>query len=208
MNNIPLVEERNPTVNHTPSCAQATLKLSAVFGGVFMLGLSACQPLVPPTISSPVQTAKQSGQATVTVPASTEAATTTLNAEDIESEPSAEPASEGTNTDTTALASTVAVSVPPKPPEIKGIDPRSFLKKPLQNMTNILGEADFTRVEGQIGIWQFRQKNCVVDFFFRAADANGDPSQQLITALDVRSRIIGQPLDEKGCRKELFQRRL
>ena len=33
-------------------------------------------------------------------------------------------------------------------------------------MTDILGEADFTRVEGQIGIWQFRQKNCVVDFFF------------------------------------------
>jgi hypothetical protein len=100
------------------------------------------------------------------------------------------------------------VTAPPKPPEIKDIDPRSFLKKPVQNMTNILGEADFTRVEGQIGIWQFQQKNCVVDFFFRAPDANGDPSRQLITALDVRSRIIGQPLDEKGCRKELYQRRL
>lgn len=198
-------------MNHTPSRAQATLKLSAIFG-VFMLGLGACQPLIPPTISPPVQTASQSGQAVVTVPivapASTEAATTTLNTEDIASEPSAKPASEGTTTDRAALASTVAVTAPPKPPEIKDIDPRSFLKKPVQNMTNILGEADFTRVEGQIGIWQFQQKNCVVDFFFRAPDANGDPSRQLITALDVRSRIIGQPLDEKGCRKELYQRRL
>ena len=202
-------------MNHTPSRAQATLKLSAIFV-VFMLGLGACQPLVPPTISPPVQTASQStsqsGQAVVTVPivvpASTEAATTTLNAEDIASEPSAEPTSEGITTDTAALASTVVVPIPPKPPEITDIDPRSFLKKPVQNMTDILGEADFTRVEGQIGIWQFRQKNCVVDFFFHAADANGDPSRQLITALDVRSRIIGQPLDEKGCRKELYQRRL
>ena len=135
MNNIPLVEERNLTVNHTPSRAQATLKLSAIFV-VFMLGLGACQPLVPPTISPPVQTASQStsqsGQAVVTVPivvpASTEAATTTLNAEDIASEPSAKPASEGITTDTAALASTVAVPIPPKPPEITDIDPRSFLK--------------------------------------------------------------------------------
>ena len=161
-----------------------------------MLGLGACQPLVPPTISPPVQTASQSasqsGQAVVTVPivvpASTEAATTILNTEDIENEPGAKPASEGTTTDTAALASTGAVT-PPKPPEITDIDPRSFLKKPVQNMTDLLGEADFTRVEGQIGIWQFRQKNCVVDFFFHAADANGDPSRQLITALDVRSQL-------------------
>ena len=208
VNNIPLVEERNPTVNHTPSCAQATLKLSAVFGGVFMLGLSACQPLVPPTISPPGQSGQAVVTVPITVPGSTEAATKTLGAEDIASEPIAGPASEGTNTDTAAIASTVAVPVPTKPPEKTGVDPRSFLKKPLQNMTNILGEADFTRVEGQIGIWQFRQKNCVVDFFFRAADANGAPSRQLIIALDVRSRIIGQPLDEKGCRKELYQRRL
>ena len=177
-----------------------------------MLGLGACQPLIPPTTSPPFQTASQSSQAVVTVPivvpASTEAATTTLNAEDIESEPSAEPASEGITTGTAALASTVAVPVPPNPPEITDIDPRSFLKKPVQNMTDVLGKADFTRVEGKIGVWQFRQKNCVVDFFFHDTDTNGDPSLQLITALDVRSRIIGQLLDEKGCRKELYQRRL
>ena len=202
-------------MNHTLSRAHAVFKLSAVFG-VFIMGLGACQPLVPPTISPPVQTASQSSSKStqtvitvpITVPASIEAATTTLNKEDIAGEPSAKPASEGTNTDTAALANTVSLPTPPKQPDITDIDPHSFLKKPVQNMTNILGKADFTRVEGQIEIWQFRQKNCVVDFFFRAADTNGDPSRQLITALDVRSRIIGQPLDEKGCRKELYQRRL
>ena len=183
-----------------------------------MLGLGACQPLVPPTISSPIQnsgqTASQPAQEGVTTPiAAPASAAENLAAEtDAETDigPSAEPASKAI---TTAALATPIMPAPaaipaPKPPEITDIDPRSFLGKPVQDMTDILGRADFMRVEGQIGIWQFRQENCVVDFFFRAGDAQADLSAQLITALDIRGRYIGQPLDEKGCRKELYQRRL
>lgn len=187
-----------------------------------MLGLGACQPLVPPTISPPIQnpgqTASQPAQEGVTTPiAAPASAAENLAAEtDAETDtktdigPSAEPASK---TITTAALATPITPAPaaipaPRPPEITDIDPRSFLGKPVQDMTNILGRADFMRVEGQIGIWQFRQENCVVDFFFRAGDAQANLSAQLITALDIRGRYIGQPLDEKGCRKELYQRRL
>lgn len=187
-----------------------------------MLGLGACQPLVPPTISPPIQnpgqTASQPAQEGVTTPiAAPASAAENLAAEtDAETDtktdigPSAEPASKAITTAALATPITPApAAIPaPKPPEITDIDPRSFLGKPVQDMTNILGKADFMRVEGQIGIWQFRQENCVVDFFFRAGDAQADLSAQLITALDIRGRYIGQPLDEKGCRKELYQRRL
>ena len=197
-------------MNYTPSHAPAPLKLSVVFG-VFMLGLGACQPLVPPTTSPPIQnvgqTASQPAQAedSAAIPSRQTTAQTPLSEENTAPEPNAESVNE---TITTAALATPIVVVPPKPPEITEFDPRTLVRKPVQDMTKILGEADFMRVEGQIGIWQFRQENCVVDFFFQTADADGDPARQLIIALDVRSRAIGQPLNEKVCRKELYQRRL
>ena len=202
-----LVEERNPTVNITPSRALASFKLSVVFSLVIM-GLGACQPLVPPTLSPPIQTASQTASPPAPTTAEENVAAKTDTGPSVE--PNVEPASEAITTAGLATAITPApATIPaPKPPEITDIDPRSFLGKPVQDMTDILGRADFMRVEGQIGIWQFRQENCVVDFFFRAADAQGELSAQLITALDIRGRYIGQPLDEKGCRKELYQRRL
>ena len=193
-------------MTHPQSRAESSFKLSVTFG-ILMLGLGACQPLVPPTITAPVQTASQPVQPGT--PALAEATTETLSTdENTLIGQSTEPASEAAETTTAALATPIAVTPPPKPPEITDIDPRSFLSKSVQEMTNILGEADFMRVEGQIGIWQFRQENCVVDFFFNVSGADNDPSRQLITALDIRGRFIGQPLDEKGCRKELYQRRL
>lgn len=55
---------------------------------------------------------------------------------------------------------------PAKEPEVTEIDPRLFLDKPIEDIAVLLGAADFARIEGKMGIWQYRQTQCVVDFFF------------------------------------------
>jgi len=95
----------------------------------------------------------------------------------------------------------------PKEPEITAIDPRLFLDKPIEDITVVLGPADFARIEGKMGIWQYRQAQCVVDFFFYLEGADSGPIQRT-AALDIRNRIIGQPLDEKSCREALYRRKL
>ena len=46
-----------------------------------------------------------------------------------------------------------------------------------------------------------------MDFFFYLEGADSPPIQR-IAALDIRNRIIGQPLDEKNCREALYRRKL
>ena len=99
------------------------------------------------------------------------------------------------------------ISETPKEPEITEIDPRLFLDKPVEDITVVLGPADFARIEGKMGIWQYRQTECVVDFFFYLEGADSYPIQR-IAAMDIRNRVIGQPLDEKNCREALYQRKL
>lgn len=96
---------------------------------------------------------------------------------------------------------------PAKEPEVTEIDPRLFLDKPIEDIAVLLGAADFARIEGKMGIWQYRQTQCVVDFFFYLEAADSPPIQR-IAALDIRNRIIGQPLDEKNCREALYRRKL
>ena len=48
----------------------------------------------------------------------------------------------------------------------------------------------------------------MVEFFFQNTDDTSNLSQKTAIALDVRKRIIGQPLDEERCQKELYQRQL
>ena len=99
------------------------------------------------------------------------------------------------------------ISETTKEPEIAEIDPRLFLDKPVEDITVVLGPADFARIEGKMGIWQYRQTECVVDFFFYLEGADSSPIQR-IAAMDIRNRVIGQPLDEKNCREALYQRKL
>jgi hypothetical protein len=48
----------------------------------------------------------------------------------------------------------------------------------------------------------------VVDFFFQMTDTSTNLSQKTAIALDIRKRIISQPLDEVRCQKELYQRQI
>ena len=184
--------------------------------GLFVIALSACQPVTlsltksglktsPPTAPIPKQAETLSTQEQLTpVPeALSEELPEELSEETIAEIPEGEAAIE-----TADLASPPAIELPAELPKITTIDPQELLGKTADYIASQLGEADFKRTEGQIGIWQYRQANCVVDFFFQNTDDTSNLSQKTAIALDVRKRIIGQPLDEERCQKELYQRQL
>lgn len=184
--------------------------------GLFVLALSACQPVTLtltksglktslPTASIPKQAETLSTQEQLAP--QPEALSEELSEESPE-ETIAEIREGEAAIETANLASPPAIELPAELPKITAIDPQELLGKTADYIASQLGEADFKRREGQIGIWQYWQANCVVDFFFQNTDDTSNLSQKTAIALDVRKRIIGQPLDEERCQKELYQRQL
>ncbi|MDC1135107.1 hypothetical protein OAT45_00215 [Alphaproteobacteria bacterium] len=182
--------------------------------GLFALALSACQPVTLTDSGLQTSLSTPSGQPAKTPSATIQAETSSteelagstpkvLPKDTTEENLTGEAAIETAN-----LASLPAIELPAEPPKITTINPQELLGKTLEDITNQLGEADFKRSEGQIGIWQYRQANCVVDFFFQMTDTSTNLSQKTAIALDIRKRIISQPLDEVRCQKELYQRQM
>ena len=190
--------------------------------GLFALALSACQPVTLTDSGLQTSLSTPSAQPAKT-PSATIQAETSSTDELAGSTPKVLPEVLPKDTreenltgeaaiETANLASLPAIELPEVLPEelpkITTIDPQELLGKTLDDIANQLGEADFKRSEGQIGIWQYRQANCVVDFFFQMTDTSTNLSQKIAIALDIRKRIISQPLDEVRCQKELYQRQM
>ena len=190
--------------------------------GLFALALSACQPVNLTDLDLQTSLSTPSAQPAKT-PSATIQAETSSTEELAGSTPKVLPEVLPKDTteenltgeaaiETANLASLPAIELPEElpaePSKITAIDPQELLGKTLEDITNQLGEADFKRSEGQIGIWQYRQANCVVDFFFQMIDTSTNLSQKTAIALDIRKRIISQPLDEVRCQKELYQRQM
>ena len=188
--------------------------------GLFVLALSACQPVTLtltksglktslPTASIPKQAETLSTQEQLAPqPEALSEELPEESPEELPEETIAEIREGEAAIETANLASPPTIELPAELPKITAIDPQELLGKTADYIAGQLGEADFKRREGQIGIWQYRQANCVVDFFFQNIDDTSNLSQKTAIALDVRKRIIGQPLDEKRCQKELYQRQL
>ena len=188
--------------------------------GLFVLALSACQPVTLtltksglktslPTASIPKQAETLSTQEQLAPqPEALSEESPEELSEELPEETIAEILQGEATIETANLASPPAIKLPAELPKITAIDPQELLGKTADYIASQLGEADFKRREGQIGIWQYWQANCVVDFFFQNTDDTSNLSQKTAIALDVRKRIIGQPLDEKRCQKELYQRQL
>ena len=184
--------------------------------GLFVLALSACQPVTLTLTKSGLKTSLP----TASIPKQAETLSTQEQRapqpealseelpEELPEETIAEILEGEAAIETANLASPLAIKLPAELPKITAIDPQELLGKTADYIASQLGEADFKRREGQIGIWQYWQANCVVDFFFQNTDDTSNLSQKTAIALDVRKRIIGQPLDEERCQKELYQRQL
>ena len=188
--------------------------------GLFVLALSACQPVTLtltksglktslPTASIPKQAETLSTQEQLAPqPEALSEELPEESPEELPEETIAEIREGEAAIETANLASPPTIELPAELPKITAIDPQELLGKTADYIASQLGEADFKRREGQIGIWQYWQANCVVDFFFQNTDDTSNLSQKTAIALDVRKRIIGQPLDEERCQKELYQRQL
>ena len=186
--------------------------------GLFALALSACQPVtltdsgLQTSLSTPSAQPAKTPSATIQAETSSTDELAGSTPKVLPKDTTEENLTVKAAIETANLASQPAIELPEvlpeEPPKITAIDPQELLGKTLEDITNQLGEADFKRSEGQIGIWQYRQANCVVDFFFQMTDTSTNLSQKTAIALDIRKRIISQPLDEVRCQKELYQRQI
>jgi hypothetical protein len=103
------------------------------------------------------------------------------------------------NTDIAGTPEIVEPQIPIKPPAGPAqLYPVMKLGMSLQELTTVLGEADFQRVEGPVKIWQYQTEICVLDFYLYPQD--GD---YIITHWDWRSPIVGAEFDIYACRVEL-----
>ena len=150
--------------------------------GVFALTLSACQPVtltdsgLQTSLSTPLAQPAKTPSATIQAETSSTdelaGSTPKVLPEMLLKDTTEENLTGEAAIETANLASLPAIELPAEPPKITAINPQELLGKTLEDITNQLGEADFKRSEGQIGIWQYRQANCVVDFFFHTTDAS------------------------------------
>ena len=92
----------------------------------------------------------------------------------------------------------MAAPPPPPPPELA---PSSLVGSSVLMLRSRLGEADFTRTEGEVETWQYRFETCVVDYFL-VADSNA----ARVISWAWRAPVIGAQVDETACRRALAGR--
>ena len=90
---------------------------------------------------------------------------------------------------------------PPPPPSPPELAPSSLIGISIPTLQSRLGEADFTRTEGEVETWQYRLETCVVDYFLVV---DSDATQ--IVSWAWRAPVIGAQIDETACRRALAGR--
>gem|GEM_PF-3431038 len=97
-----------------------------------------------------------------------------------------------------AMAAPPPPPPPPPPPELA---PSSLVGSSVPMLRSRLGEADFTRTEGEVETWQYRFETCVVDYFLVV-----DSDTAKIVSWAWRAPVIGAQVDETACRRALAGR--
>ena len=87
---------------------------------------------------------------------------------------------------------------PPLPPELA---PSSLIGISIPMLQSRLGEADFTRTEGEVETWQYRFETCVVDYFLVV-----DSDAARVVSWAWRAPVIGAQVDKTACRRALAGR--
>ena len=90
---------------------------------------------------------------------------------------------------------------PPPPPPPPELAPASLVGSSVLMLRSRLGEADFTRSEGEVKTWQYRFETCVVDYFLVV-----DSDAARVVSWAWRAPLIGAQFDETACRRALASR--
>ena len=201
-------------------CIPFCLSLTSLFALIF---LTACQPLIQaktsvqtkiPVISPSKDKATTSAEQNQPLaPAST-----ALTAEDIAAAPLKTDASSGeqpVNKIDTKDPEQPAVEItrssqPKKPPLKPTFNPADLVGKSHSFLSAQFGQADFNRTEGVIHVLQYRQADCVIDFFIKIADTAGarPPENAKILGWAMRERTINKPLNQTLCQQQFYDRKL
>ena len=101
--------------------------------------------------------------------------------------------------DETAVTDLALLAPPPPPPA--ELVPSSLVGFSPEQLRARLGEADFTRQEGDMKTWQYRLSDCVVDYFLF-------PQEGVIRVASWawRAPVIGLDIDAVACRRALAER--
>ena len=90
---------------------------------------------------------------------------------------------------------------PPPPPPPPELAPASLVGSSVLMLRSRLGEADFTRSEGEVKTWQYRFDTCVVDYFLIV-----ESGAATVVSWAWRAPVIGASVDETACRRALAGR--
>ena len=103
--------------------------------------------------------------------------------------------------DETAVTDLALLAPPPPPPPPAELVPSSLVGFSPEQLRARLGEADFTRQEGDMKTWQYRLSDCVVDYFLF-------PQEGVIRVASWawRAPVIGLDIDAVACRRALAER--
>lgn len=195
-------------------------KLAAACLTGCLLILSACQPLEQPItsglqaadikiVSASAQQAEQTPSSEPVVDnsieiissATAEQAEPSQQQDDNDAEPADDMAlkTDEMSTQTALMAPKLIEQKPVQPARV--IKPVNQIGKTQNALLSLLGQPDIERREGGVITWQYQQKDCVVDFFFKW-DEN-ETVRPAIFSWDMRPRQYGAALDQRQCEEQL-----
>ena len=101
-------------------------------------------------------------------------------------------------------------SQPETPPLKPTFNPADLVGRSHSYVGAQFGKADFNRTEGVIHVLQYRQADCVIDFFIKIADTAGarPPENAKILGWAMRERTINKPLNQTLCQQQFYERKL
>ena len=101
-------------------------------------------------------------------------------------------------------------SQPETPPLKPTFNPADLVGRSHSYVGAQFGKADFNRTEGVIHVLQYRQADCVIDFFIKIADtaSASPPENAKILGWAMRERTINKPLNQTLCQQQFYERKL
>ena len=101
-------------------------------------------------------------------------------------------------------------SQPETPPLKPTFNPADLVGRSHSYVGAQFGKADFNRTEGVIHVLQYRQADCVIDFFIKIADTASErpPENAKILGWAMRERTINKPLNQTLCQQQFYDRKL
>lgn len=111
--------------------------------------------------------------------------------------------------DVAAETPAVAPDTPQNAPQqevrvVPDMHPDQLLGLDADQLTAMLGPADFRRADGPAEIWQYRNGACVLDLFLYTSRASGDWQ---VAHVDVRDRTMSASAEASDCATALLRQR-